>query len=87
MTAVQTIIDFTDDNGLLVWEVAEDGVIVESQRVIDKFQASVDRKTGKEGYKPQPGERWKPLVKPNRHRPDGDFQTFREWRENQAQNG
>lgn len=85
MTAVQTIIDFTDDNGLLVWEVAEDGVIVESQRVIDKFQASVDRKTGKEGYKPQPGERWKPVLKPKRG--SEGFQDFKTWRDSQKGEG
>ena len=78
MDAVQTIIDFTDENGLLAWEVAEDGVIVESQKTFDKFAASVDRKTSKKDYKPQPGERWKPVIKPKRGKES--YQTFAEWR-------
>lgn len=81
--ALETIDDFTDDNGLLRWEVDEDGVSVDSVKTYDKFQASIDRKTGRDNYKPEPGERWKPVVRPSRYREDGGFQTFAEWRESQ----
>src|SRR5690606_21291397 len=40
--ALETIEDFTDDNGLIRWEVEEDGVSVDSVRTFDKFQASID---------------------------------------------
>lgn len=85
--AVETVEDFTDENGLLKWEVDEDGVSVDSVKTYDKFQASIDRKTGKEKYKPEPGERWKPVVRPSRNREDGGFQTFAEWRASQEKQG
>ena len=79
--AVETIEELTDANGLYVWELAEDGVSVDSVKTYDKFQASIDRKTSKKGYKPEPGERWKAHIRPSRHREDGEFQTITEWRE------
>ena len=82
--AVQTIEDLTDSNGLYVWELAEDGVSVDSIKTFDKFQASIDRKTSKKNYKPEPGEKWKARIKPNRARGDGEFQTIAEWRESLA---
>ena len=78
--ALQTIEDLTDEHGLYRWEVEEDGVSVDSVKTHDKFQASIDRKTGKDKYKPEPGERWRPEIRPSRYREDGEFQTITEWR-------
>lgn len=78
--AIQTIEDLTDEHGLYVWETAEDGVSVSSIKTHDKFQASIDRKTSKKNYKPDPGERWKAEIRPSRHREDGEFQTIAEWK-------
>lgn len=86
MQAVSTIESFTDENGLYVWEIEEDGVSVDSVKTHSKFQASIDRKTSKKNYKPDPGERWKPEIRPSRHREDGEFQTFAEWRASKAEN-
>lgn len=83
--AVQTIEDHTDANGLLKWETDEDGVSVNSIKTFDKFQASIDRKTSAKGYKALPGERWVPDIRPAPGR-DGEFQTFKEYRESQAEN-
>ena len=66
MTAFQVIEDGTDEDGNLIWEVDYEGVLVESQKTTNRFHASVDRKTQKKDYKPTPGERWRPVVKPVR---------------------
>lgn len=79
--ALETIEELTDSNGLYIWELAEDGVSVDSVKTYDKFQASIDRKTSKRGYKPEPGERWRAQIRPSRYREDGEFQTLKEWRE------
>lgn len=83
--AVQTIADHTDANGLLKWETDEDGVSVNSIKTFDKFQASIDRKRSATNYKELPGERWIPDIRPAPGR-NGEFQTFKEYREKQAEN-
>lgn len=82
--ALQTIADHTNEHGLLKWEVDEEGVSVNSIKTFDKFQASIDRKTSAKNYRALPGERWIPNI---RLAPGTDeFQTFKEYREKQAEN-
>lgn len=62
-SALQTIEDMTDSHGLLAWETESERMDVEAVKKIDKFQASIDRKTKgseKNPYKPEPGEAWVP---------------------------
>lgn len=78
--ALQVIEEHTDSDGLLIWEYDVDGVNVTSEKKINKFHASVEKKTSKDGYKASPGERWLPRVK----RVNGELPTFKEWRESKA---
>lgn len=81
MQAVQTIQDFTNDDGLLVWEVEEDEARMDIVKKINKFKAAVKRKTSGKTYKEAPGEYFVPVLRPpvgkERH------QTIAEWREKQ----
>lgn len=86
MYAVQTIEDFTDSDGNLMWEVEEDQVRVDALKKINKFKAVVKRKTSGSNYKETPGEYFVPVLRPplgkERH------QTIAEWREKtQAEEG
>lgn len=56
--ALQIIETYTNDNGLLVYEVddPEDRVVVHALKKINKFQAAQERITGKKDYKARPGE-------------------------------
>lgn len=80
MYAVQTIEDFTTQDGILAWEIDEDGVRVDAIKKFNKFEAAKQRKTGGKNYKPTPGEYFVPSIRP----PIGKekHQTIREWREN-----
>lgn len=84
MTAVQTIEDLTDNDGLLVWEAEEDEARMDIVKKTSKFQAAVQRRTGGQNYKATPGEYFVPYLRP----PMGKekHQTITEWREKQVQN-
>jgi len=85
MTAVQTIADFTTSDGVLAWEIEEDGVRVDALKRINKFEAAKQRKTSGKTYKETPGEYFVPSIRP----PLGKekHQTIAEWREKQAEEG
>jgi hypothetical protein len=77
VSAYQTIEDFTDNNGLLKWEMDDDAVFVDAKRQIDKFEEAKQQTTGGTKYKARDGEYFIPDVKTRRS--DGHFQTFTEW--------
>lgn len=85
MFAVQTIEDFTNEDGILAWEIEEDGVRVDALKKINKFQAAKQRKTSGKTYKATPGEYFVPSIRP----PLGKekHQTIKEWRESQQEDG
>jgi len=58
-TAVQNIIDGTTEEGHLIWEVTDDRVQVDATKEINKAKAVIDKITGGDGYKPEPGEWWR----------------------------
>lgn len=77
--ALQTLEDLSDQNGIPVWESESERVDIQAKKKIDKFQASIDRKTkgtDKKPYKAEPGESWVPDVS---LRGSGDFPTYREY--------
>lgn len=77
ISALQTIEDFTDKNGITVWDSESADMIISAEKRIDKFQASIDKQTkdtGKKAYKPEPGESWVPKVVP---RVEGEYATYR----------
>lgn len=60
--ALQTIETHTDSNGLLIYEVRDDRVVVDAIRKIDKFEEAKDRITSRKGYKPASGEYFIPRL-------------------------
>lgn len=60
--AVQVIETYTNEHGLLAYEVDDpkERVVVHAQKKIDKFRAAQERITGKKGYEPRPGEYFSP---------------------------
>lgn len=58
ITAYQTVEDWTDQHGNLVWEVNDphERVIVTAKKKIDKFDAQKTIRTSGKNYKPTPGE-------------------------------
>lgn len=79
-SALQTIEDLTDQHGILVWERDAENMDIEAVKTIDKFQASIDRKTkgsDKNPYKPEPGEAWTPRVTQR----GGETPTYRKYLE------
>jgi len=84
LNAFQTIEDYSDKHGLLVWEIDDERVVVDAIRKTDKFQRSIDERTkgtDKKPYKPIPGEYFVPDVHSREHDESGNevFNTFREW--------
>lgn len=73
--AVQTIEDYSDQYGLLAWELDDDMVYVNANRKIHKFKSAIERKTNGKNYKAAPGEYFVPEVKTRGER----IQTFQEW--------
>lgn len=80
---LQTIEDFSDQHGLLQWQLDDDAVVVDAVKKIHPFEAARDRKTGHKNYKSVPGEYYVPRLKSRRE--GGKMQTFREWVEAQAE--
>lgn len=60
----QLIDDYSDANGLLLWEVDDphQRVRVDAEKRVDKFEAAKQRKTSGKRYKPTPGEYFVPVV-------------------------
>lgn len=79
-SALQTLEDMTDSHGTLAWFRESERVDIEAKKVIDKFQASIDRRTKgtiKKPYTPDPGESWVPQVTTR----VGEEPTYREYLE------
>lgn len=62
LNAFQTVEDWTNQDGLLAYEVDDfqDRVIVQAVRKINKFEAAKESITGGKNYKPRPGEYFVP---------------------------
>lgn len=63
--ALQTIEDYSDQYGLLAWELADPHVEVDAVKKIHPFEAARDRQTqgsANKPYKPEPGEYFLPDV-------------------------
>lgn len=80
---LQTYDDFTNDHGLARWEVDDpkERVDVGAERKTDKFQAAMDRITGKDKYKPSPGEYFIPKLELRA----SDWPTFGEYMDHLVQ--
>lgn len=63
IAALQIIQDYTDDNGLLVWERDSERVEVIADKKIDPFRAVIERVTKKKNYEPRPGEYFVPRLR------------------------
>lgn len=83
VTALKVIDDFTDKHGLLVWETEADRIMVSAVRRTDKFQAAIDRLTGKKNYKPKPGEVFSPKIELR----GGEYPTYQEYIEGLIKDG
>lgn len=84
--AVQTIEDYSDQYGLLQWELDGDGVVVDAVKKHHPFEAARDAKTkgtAKKPYVPDPGEYWVPRMS-KQFSDEPDFQTYGEWIERKA---
>lgn len=81
VNALQLIEDFSDQNGLVVWEKDSDDVIVEAVKKIDKFDSVVERMTSRQSYKKTAGEKFVPRLKlmPG----VTEWPTFNDWVEEQ----
>lgn len=78
--SIQVIEDFTDQYGLLAWEVEDEAIQIDAVRKIHPFKESVDLVTKgspKRPYQPAPGEYFVPDMWSRRK--DGSIQTFSEW--------
>lgn len=64
ITAYQTIQDWTDQHGNLVYEVEDpkERVIVSATKKIDRFEAAKASRTAGKNYKPTPGEHFIPKL-------------------------
>jgi len=85
MSALQLIEDFTDQNGLPVWEKEADHVIVEAVKKVDKFESAKERTTSKKNYKSTPGEYFVPRMKLMPGYEEDDWPTFDEWARSQQE--
>lgn len=81
VNAFQTIEDYSDEYGLLVWERDDEAVEVDAIRKVHKFKAQVERIQNGKRYKPIPGEYYTPKMTTRRKDEDGNpkYQTYSEW--------
>lgn len=81
VNALQLIEDFSDGNGIVVWEKESESVIVEAVKRIDPFEAAKERTTSRKNYKHTPGEYFVPRLK--LHPQVEEWPTFQEWIDSQ----
>lgn len=64
LSALQTLEDYTDQHGLLIWEVQDpkNRVEVAAHMKIDPFEAAKEIKTSGKNYKKKPGEYYVPKL-------------------------
>lgn len=76
VNALQTIEDFSDDNGILAWEKEDDNAVIDAVKKIDPFREAVEDRTSGKNYKAANGEYFVPHVYAFG---DTELQTFGEW--------
>ena len=83
VNAYQLIQDFTNEHGLLIWEVGDpkERVTVLAERKIDKFKAAVESRTGGKKYKALKGEYFVPKLDLRAK----EWPTFDEWVQSQTE--
>lgn len=83
VNAYQLIQDFTNEHGLLIWEVDDpkERVTVLAERKIDKFKAAVESRTGGKKYKALKGEYFVPKLDLRAK----EWPTFDEWVQSQTE--
>lgn len=82
ISALQAVEDNTDSNGLLAYETEPEAMDVSAKRKINKFTASVEKRTkgtDKHPYKAEPGETWVPEL--NWLGKEEDYPTYRSYLE------
>lgn len=77
VNALQLIEDFSDQNGLLVWEKESDDVLISAVKKVDPFESAKERTTGRKNYKATPGEYFIPDVKLQHWATE--WPTFQDW--------
>lgn len=87
--AFQTIEDYSDEYGLLVWERDDEAVEVDAIRKIHPFKRAIDLATkgsAKKPYEPRPGEYFVPKMHTRRKDEDGNekYRTYSEWIEEEV---
>lgn len=85
----QTIEDYTDEYGLLVWQREDEAVVIDAVKKYHPFTAARDRLTkgsSTKSYEPEPGEYFVPDMWSRRKDENGNevIQTFKEWVEKSA---
>lgn len=78
---LQTIEDWTNEHGLLVYEIDDpmERTFVDAVKKIDKFEAAKHHRTSGKKYKPTPGEYFIPEIKKR----SKEWPTMREYVEHQ----
>lgn len=82
--ALQLIEDYTDPNGILVWEKESDKMVVMAVKKIDRFEAAKDKATNGKNYKRSNGEYFIPKLEPQYWISEDELPTFEEWVRNQS---
>jgi hypothetical protein len=82
--AAQTIEDYSDQYGLLQWELDDEDSVVDAVKKIHPFEEARDLATRGENYKPAPGEYFLPEVY---RYGGGELQSYTDWLEQQARKG
>lgn len=81
--ALQLIEDFSDENGLLVWERDSDDVMVEAVKHTNPYDSAVERTTSRASYKKTPGEYFRPRLSLQSWAKE--WPTFKDWAESQSE--
>lgn len=83
--ALQLIEDYTDANGIPVWEKESEKMVVEAVKKIDRFEAAKSSATGGKNYKATPGEYFVPRLTKVYWADKDYYPTFEEWIQDQME--
>lgn len=75
--ALQLIEDYSDENGMVIWEKESESVVVEAVRKTDRFEAVKERITGASKYKRSAGEYFVPRLSLVPW--EKEWPTFKDW--------
>ena len=81
--ALQLIEDYTDANGIPVWEKESEKMVVEAVKKIDRFEAAKSSATGGKNYKATPGEYFVPRLTKVYWADKDYYPKFEEWIQDQ----